>query len=294
MVHSPKDYFNVTIVFTIGFVIAYACSIGALSYNGLPVIVCCMLVSFLVHWMAFIPSYVFRTEKYYDICGTLAYVLVLLTAIYLTTLASESSLYTRSILVIALVLIWALRLGFFLFIRVLKAGEDRRFREVKQKFSGFLVWWTLSALWVFLTTVNALVMIINNVSYHNDYYFYFGLVLWVAGFSFEVIADEQKRRFRLQSSNKDQFISTGLWSISRHPNYFGEILLWIGMAVIAFPTLQGWQHVSLISPIFIYLLLTRMSGVNLLEKYADEKWGGDESYQIYKRDTPVLIPFLKQ
>ena len=177
---------------------------------------------------------------------------------------------------------------------MLKAGEDRRFREVKQKFSGFLVWWTLSALWVFLTTVNALVMIINNVSYHNDYYFYFGLVLWVAGFSFEVIADEQKRRFRLQSSNKDQFISTGLWSISRHPNYFGEILLWIGMAVIAFPTLQGWQHISLISPIFIYLLLTRMSGVNLLEKYADEKWGGDESYQIYKRDTPVLIPFLKQ
>ena len=174
MVHSPKDYFNVTIVFTIGFAIAYACSFGALSYSGLPVIVCCMLVSFLVHWIAFIPSYAFRTEKYYDICGTLAYVLVLLTAICLTTSASESSLHTRSILVIALVLIWAFRLGFFLFIRVLKAGEDRRFREVKQKFSGFLVWWTLSALWVFLTTVNALVMIINNVSYYNDYYFYFG------------------------------------------------------------------------------------------------------------------------
>ena len=294
MVHSLKDYFNVTIVFTVGFAIAYACSFGALSYSGLPVIVCCMLVSFLVHWMAFIPSYAFRTEKYYDICGTLAYVLVLLTAIYLTMSASKSSLHTRSILVISLVLIWALRLGFFLFIRVLKAGEDRRFREVKQKFSGFLVWWTLSALWVFLTTVNALVMIINNVSYHNDYYFYIGLVIWIAGFSFEVIADEQKRKFRSQSSNKEHFISTGLWSISRHPNYFGEILLWIGMAVIAFPTLQGWQYISLISPIFIYLLLTRMSGVNLLEKYADEKWGGDENYQVYKRDTPVLIPFFKK
>ena len=294
MVHSPKDYFNVIIVFTIGFAIAYACSFGALSYNGFPVIVCCMLVSFLVHWMAFIPSYAFKTEKYYDICGTLAYILVLLTAIYLTTSASESSLRTRSIIVIGLVLIWAMRLGFFLFIRVLKAGEDRRFREVKQKFSGFLVWWTLSALWVFLTTVNVLVMIINNVSYYDDYYFQIGLVVWIAGFSFEVIADEQKRKFRSQPSNKDQFISTGLWSISRHPNYFGEILLWIGMAVIAFPTLQGWQYISLISPIFIYLLLTRMSGVNLLEKYADEKWGGDETYQVYKRDTPVLFPFLKK
>jgi steroid 5-alpha reductase family enzyme len=137
-------------------------------------------------------------------------------------------------------------------------------------------------------------MIINNVSYYDDYYFYVGLVVWIAGFSFEVIADEQKRKFRSQSSNKEHFISIGLWSISRHPNYFGEILLWIGMAVIAFPTLQGFQHISLISPIFIYLLLTRMSGVNLLEKYADEKWGGDENYQAYKRDTPVLIPFLKQ
>jgi len=293
MVHSPKDYLNVIIVFIIGSVIAFACSIGALSFKGLPIIVCCMLISFIVHWLAFIPSYALRTEKYYDICGTFAYVCVLLTALYLTTSASENSLHTRSILAIVLVLTWAFRLGFFLFVRVLKAGEDRRFREVKQKFSGFLVWWTISALWVFLTTVNALVMIINNVSYHSDYYFYFGLVVWIAGFSFEVIADEQKRRFRSQSSNKEQFISTGLWSISRHPNYFGEILLWIGMAVIAFPTLQGWQHISLISPIFIYLLLTRMSGVNLLEKYADEKWGDDENYQNYKRDTPVLIPFLK-
>ena len=293
MVHSLKDYLNVIIVFIVGSAIAFACSIGALSFKGLPIIVCCMLISFIVHWLAFIPSYALRTEKYYDICGTFAYVCVLFTALYLTTSASKNTLHTRSIIAIVLVLIWALRLGLFLFVRVLKAGEDRRFREVKQKFSGFLVWWTISALWVFLTTVNALVMIINNVSYHSDYYFYFGLVVWIAGFSFEVIADEQKRRFRSQSSNKEQFISTGLWSISRHPNYFGEILLWIGMAVIAFPTLQGWQHISLISPIFIYLLLTRMSGVNLLEKYADEKWGDDENYRKYRRDTPVLIPFLK-
>ena len=294
MVHSPKDYLNVIIVFIIGSAIAFACSIGALSFKGLPIIVCCMLISFIVHWLAFIPSYALRTEKYYDICGTLAYVCVLLTAFYLTTSASENSLHTRSNLAIVLVLTWALRLGFFLFIRVLKAGEDRRFREVKQKFSGFLVWWTISALWVFLTTVNALVMIINNVSYHSDYYFYTGLVIWIIGFSFEVIADEQKRRFRLKISNKDLFISTGLWRISRHPNYFGEILLWIGMAVIAFPTLQGWQHISLISPIFIYFLLTKISGVNLLESYADKKWGEDQNYQDYKRNTPVLIPFLKQ
>jgi len=164
---------------------------------------------------------------------------------------------------------------------------------VKQNFSKFLVWWSVSALWVFLTSANALTMIINNVGYSDDLYLFLGLLLWLAGFSFEAIADEQKRRFKSDVNNKDSFIRTGLWSISRHPNYFGEILLWIGMAVIAFPTLEGWQYVTLISPFFIYVLLTRVSGVNLLEQRADQKWGGDEDYEIYKKNTPVLIPYIK-
>ena len=291
--NSLKDYLSVIIVIVIASAVAYACSDHGLKFNRLPIIFICMSTSFIVHWVAFIPSYIARTEKYYDISGTLAYICVLFVAYYLTTSLSNGILNTRSTLVIILVSIWALRLGSFLFIRVLRAGEDRRFREVKEKFSGFLVWWTISALWVFLTTVNALVAIINNVEYYDDLYLYIGLIIWIAGFSLEVIADEQKRKFRLKSSNKDKFISNGLWSISRHPNYFGEIMLWIGMAIIAYPTLQGWQHLSLVSPVFIYFLLTRISGVNLLENHADKKWGEDESYKEYKRNTPVLIPFLK-
>mgnify|MGYP005703060135 FL=1 len=293
MVHSVKDYLNVVITFSIAYVVALACSIGGPEYNGFPIILICMLISFFMHWIAFIPSFFLKTEKYYDISGTLAYVCVIVTALFLTKSESGGTLNVRSAVTIVLVLIWAIRLGVFLFFRVIKAGEDRRFREVKQKFAKFLVWWSMSALWVFLTTVNALVMIINNVAYYNDYYFLIGLLIWLGGFVFEVVADEQKRRFRLLDSNKSKFISTGLWSISRHPNYFGEILLWIGMAVIAFPTLNGWQNISLISPIFIYFLLTRLSGVNLLESYADEKWGSDEKYQEYKQSTPVLVPFYK-
>ena len=293
MMHSLKDYINVIIVLLIGAVVAFASGQNGLNYNGWSIILICMTISFLIHWVAFIPAYLARTEKFYDISGTIAYICVLFSASYLTKLVSGGVLNTRSMLTVALVSIWALRLGFFLFIRVLKTGEDRRFREVKQKFSGFLVWWSLSALWVFLTTVNALVMIINNVEYHNDFFMYLGFTIWIIGFSFEVISDEQKRRFRLEPINKDRFISTGLWGLSRHPNYFGEILLWIGMAVIAYPTLQGWQHMSLISPIFIYVLLTKMSGVNLLEQHAEKKWGGKEDYEKYKRNTPVLIPFTK-
>ena len=293
MSKNIKDYISVIIAFFIGALIAIGGSQNGAQYHGYPILFICLMISFVLHWIAFIPAYLARTEKFYDIAGTVAYLSVLATASYLTMISSNNNLQLRSIIAIILVLIWALRLGIFLFVRVLKAGEDRRFREVKQNFSKFLVWWSVSALWVFLTAANALTMIINNVSFTDDFYFYFGLSLWLIGFSFEAIADEQKRRFKSEKKNKDAFISTGLWGLSRHPNYFGEILLWVGMAVIALPTLIGWQYVTLISPIFIYFLLTRVSGVNLLEDRANQKWGGTEEYESYVKKTPVLIPFTK-
>ena len=293
MSKNIKDYISVIIAFFIGALIAIGGSQNGTQYHGYPILFICLMISFVLHWIAFIPAYLARTEKFYDIAGTVAYLSVLATASYLTMISSNNNLQLRSIIAIILVLIWALRLGLFLFVRVLKAGEDRRFREVKQNFSKFLVWWSVSALWVFLTAANALTMIINHVSFTDDFYFYFGLSLWLIGFSFEAIADEQKRRFKSDKKNKDAFISTGLWGLSRHPNYFGEILLWVGMAVIALPTLIGWQYVTLISPIFIYFLLTRVSGVNLLEDRANQKWGGTEEYESYVKKTPVLIPFTK-
>ena len=293
MSKNIKDYISVFIAFFLGALIAIAGSHNGAQFNGYPILFICLVISFVLHWIAFIPSYMAKTEKFYDIVGTVAYLSVLAAASYLTVISSNNNLQLRSIIAISLVFIWALRLGVFLFIRVLRVGEDRRFREVKQNFSKFLVWWSVSALWVFLTAANALTMIINNVSSTDDLYFYFGLLLWLIGFSFEVIADEQKRRFKSDKNNKDAFISSGLWRFSRHPNYFGEILLWVGMAVIALPTLIGWQYVTLISPIFIYLLLTRVSGVNLLEERADQKWGGTEEYDSYVDRTPELIPFIK-
>jgi|TARA_B110000914_G_scaffold220609_1_gene230956 steroid 5-alpha reductase family enzyme len=252
-----------------------------------------MLASFFLHWITFIPSFIFRTEKFYDILGTLAYLTVLSIASFLTYSNSDGYLSRRSLIVVSLVLIWALRLGIFLFIRVLKAGEDRRFRDAKQSFSKFLLWWTVSALWVFFTTLNALTIIINNYEPISDIFFIIGIIIWLIGFSFELISDEQKRRFKLNPSNRNKFISTGLWSVSRHPNYFGEIVIWIGIAVISIPTLHGLQYFTLVSPIFVILLLTRVSGVNLLEKQSDDKWGDLEDYKRYIKKTPSLIPFTK-
>ena len=152
--------------------------------------------------------------------------------------------------------------------------------------------WTLQGLWVSLTLAAALAAVTSNEPKGLDVFAYIGLAVWVLGFTLEAVADLQKSRFRADSANKGSFIASGLWAISRHPNYFGEITLWTGIAIIALPVLQGWQFVTLISPVFVYLLISRVSGVPLLEKKADATWGGREAYEAYKRRTPVLVPFL--
>jgi steroid 5-alpha reductase family enzyme len=121
--------------------------------------------------------------------------------------------------------------------------------------------------------------------------FFVGLLVFVIGFVVEIIADMQKSQFRKDPNNKDQFIQHGLWSISRHPNYFGEITLWLGIAIMSLSSLTGWQYISLISPLFTYLLLVYVSGVRLLEISGMEKWGHTEKYQAYIKNTPSLFPF---
>ncbi len=289
--HNSKDYLAISFIFFISCLLSYGVGAEMPTYLGLPIVFICMMFSFLIHWIAFIPSYFFKTEKFYDISGTLAYLIVIGSATFITKELLGEQFFLRSYIVSVLVIIWALRLGIFLFIRVLRNGEDRRFREPMKSFSKFLLWWSMSALWVFLTTLNAVTLIINNYNTTNDYFFFFGISLWISGFIFELISDEQKRRFKKDVKNKDLFISSGLWSISRHPNYFGEIMIWVGVFVISIPVLHGVQFLSILSPIFVYFLLTRISGVNLLEERGDLKWGDLEDYKRYKKNTPILFPY---
>ena len=251
-----------------------------------------MALSFIIHWLVFIPSYFYKTEKFYDITGTVAYLSILLTTAYLINLVNDEGILLRSIISIIFVMIWAIRLGIFLFKRVIKVGEDKRFEHAKKSFSKFLMFFNISALWVFLTIVNVLTMIINNSDSVTDLFFIIGFTIVIIGFIIEVVADMQKRKFRTNISNKGQFISSGLWSISRHPNYFGEMMIWVGMSFVTIPILIGWQFITLISPIFVIFLLTKVSGINLLEASANDKWGADKNYQDYKDKTSVLIPFL--
>lgn len=275
------------IIIIIGLLIAVAGSQGGSTIGGIPVFALSVGLAFLIQWLVFIPAYRLQTEKFFDLTGSLTYISV----ISITALLS-ADLDARSILLWALVVIWAARLGTFLFRRVRKAGRDDRFDEIKPSFIRFLNVWTIQGLWVTFTMAAALVAITSTNHKPLDVFALIGLLLWLLGFTIEVVADAQKSRFNANPENKGKFIQTGLWSRSRHPNYFGEIVLWVGVAVIALPVLQGWQWVALISPVFVTLLLTRVSGIPLLEKKADQKWGGQADYEAYKKNTPVLIPRL--
>lgn len=274
----------------IGYLVALAGGQGGATLGGVPVFAIAVGLAFLIQWLVFIPSYIFQTEKFFDLTGSITYISVVGVSICYSRYNVD--LDARSILLAALVIVWAIRLGTFLFSRIHKAGKDDRFDELKPSFFRFLNVWTLQALWVTFTAAAALIAITTAYRKELDAFAVIGFLVWLIGFAIEIIADAQKSRFNANPANKGKFIRTGLWSRSRHPNYFGEIVLWIGVAIIALPVLQGWQWVAMISPVFVTLLLTRISGIPLLAKKADAKWGGQADYEEYKKNTPVLIPRL--
>ena len=276
------------LVVLLGALVALAGSQGSAVVWGVPVYAAAVVAAFVVQWLVFVPSFLGRTERFFDLTGSLTYVVI--TA---SLLLATPGVDARALLLGAMVLAWAVRLGTFLFQRVSRAGKDDRFDEIKTSFVRFLNVWTIQGLWVTFTAAAAWMAITSGRRVALDAFAVVGFLLWATGFALEVVADRQKSRFNADPANRGRFISTGLWSRSRHPNYFGEILLWVGVAVVAAPVLAGWQWVALVSPVFVTLLLTRVSGVPLLERKSDGRWGGQADYEAYKAHTPVLVPRIR-
>ncbi len=265
-------------------IFAFSIAYGVAHATGIELVKNAVAIAFLIQWTLFIPAYLMQTEKFYDLAGSITYISII------SYVYCQSSEFNIASLILSLfIIVWAIRLGSFLFFRIKKAGEDKRFRDIKPSPTRFFMTWTLQGTWVSLCSACAITAISTTEGIILNEIFVLGVFTFIIGFLIEVVADNQKTKFRSIPENKDKFITTGLWSYSRHPNYLGEITLWLGVALMSFSSLEGLQLITLVSPIFTYLLLVYVSGVRLLEASGNKKWGHLSSYQEYKKNTPTLF-----
>ena len=284
-----KPIIGILAIIAFSAALAVAGNQGSVVFSGLPLFIICASVGFMLHWLAFIPAFAYQTEHYFDLIGSASYI-----GTVILTLALHPGMDTRGLIISVMIAVWAVRLGSFLFARVKKAGKDRRFNEIKTRFFRYMFTWTLGGAWVFITMAAGLAAMTSTTQQAVGIPFFIGTTLWVLGFGLEVVADSQKTSFRRQAANAEKFITTGLWQYSRHPNYFGEIILWLGIAVMSAPVLVGWQLAALISPVFVFFLLTKVSGIPMLEKSGLERWGSDPKYQRYISITSSLVPLPRK
>ncbi len=263
-------------------------SYNSIEISGKNLLQQILIITFVVQWIAYVPAYALKTEKFYDLTGSLTYLSIFIYCLVATQ--SIEHVKFSNIIVAGAIMIWAIRLGSFLFMRIAKDGKDKRFNLIKTSFSRFFMTWTLQGMWVFICSSSALVAITSPTGVIVNNVFILGVLLFFAGFVIEVIADNQKSKFRSIEENRDSFINEGLWSRSRHPNYFGEIILWLGITVMSISSFSGINYLAIFSPIFTYLLLNYISGVRILEARGNEKWGHLDEYNNYKENTPKLIP----
>lgn len=252
-------------------------------------------LDFGIQWVCWAVAALLKSEKFYDLVGSSTFIALCIQSYPGRKTRGDNTpaeVHSRQSITTFAVMIWAFRLGTFLFRRILRDGHDRRFNGVRNKPAKFFMFWTIQGLWVLLTL--APVLILNSKKMHENpdltWKDYLGWTIWAFGLALEAKADYEKWAFQVKPENKGKFITTGLWSYSRHPNYLGEILLWWGLFVPCSRTFKGWENASVISPLFVAFLLTKVSGIPLLEAASKKKWKGNEMYLRYIKKTSVLIP----
>ncbi|HUA12994.1 MAG TPA: DUF1295 domain-containing protein [Candidatus Sulfotelmatobacter sp.] len=247
-----------------------------------------LAVSLVINLVLFVIAFYYQSDKLTDASYAASFLALAVFALFKT---SAPNIY--SYLIFLMVDIWAFRIGIFLVNRVLKVGKDKRFDSMRSDFLAFGRFWLLQGItvWIIMLAASMAIYRAGNIGW----LFFVGLVIWLNGLLIEAVADQQKFEFREQKGSEHPWIDKGLWAKSRHPNYFGEISVWVGIYVASFEALSSEQRVlALVSPLFITLLLTKVSGVPILEKSANERWGSLKAYKDYKARTRLLIPLPKK
>ncbi|XP_071824415.1 uncharacterized protein [Apostichopus japonicus] len=246
----------------------------------------CAIITVAMQFTFFVIAATCQFDKVTDFAGGTNFVVLALFTFFMA-----QTYATRQIVATALVVLWGIRLSGYLLYRIIKIGKDDRFDGRRESIIQFAIFWLFQACWVY--TVSLSLININAEKYGDDNSFgaldIVGTVLFCFGLLIETIADFQKFAFRNNPDNKGKFCDVGVWKWSRHPNYFGEIVLWWGMFVISTSILEGAGWTAILSPIFITGILIFGSGIPMLEKGSDGRYGELESYRVYKNQTSPLI-----
>src|SRR3990167_10194564 len=219
-----------------------------------------LFLIFAIQIVFFILAASFRTDKFTDLSYGLTFVAVVLILFF--TKSNQSLVQSITVFLIT---VWGIRLAGYLFLRILKTKKDVRFDKIRNDPVKFAKFWFLQAISIFIILLPALV-ILNSDKTTNFSYLWIGFMISAGGLTIETIADQQKFTFKNKTPNKDRWIATGLWKYSRHPNYFGEILIWWGIYIIALPHLENWLYLTITGPLFITSLLLFVTGIPTLEK----------------------------
>ncbi len=233
------------------------------------------IIIFGLQIFGFMFAYILRSDKLTDLFYSISFVLAT------TTLVIVQGGYSFPVLILWLIIfLWGIRLGTYLFVRIIKIRRDKRFDGIRESFVKFGAFWLFQGFAVWIIMIPVVLFIERPLK--PDIWMLAGGLVWLAGLIIETIADYQK--FTFKNKNPDKWIESGLWKYSRHPNYFGESLCWWGVFIYC------GKLIGMVSPLFITFLLLYVSGIPTIEKRHDEKYGDNKKYQKYKKRTSKFIP----
>ena len=258
------------------------------------------LVNALVVWgfmtVFFIIAQAKKNNGIADIAWGLGFIVIAISSFLTQVLSAGFDQVNLAAIVLSLlVLVWGGRLFFYLGLRNWNKAEDYRYVAMKKKWQTNI----LIKSYVYVFILQGVLMYIISLPIQISYTFlnaqtsplYFiiigvGVLLWLIGFYFEAVGDAQLKAFKNNPKNKGEILQTGLWKYTRHPNYFGETLMWWAVWIVSIATLEAMNFVGVVGPIIITLLLLFVSGVPLLEK----KYKDNEKFQAYAKKTSVFFP----
>ncbi|XP_059641837.1 uncharacterized protein LOC132283828 isoform X3 [Cornus florida] len=242
------------------------------------------IVTVCYQLLFFVITALLKFDKVTDFAGSTNFVIIAV-----LTLVVKGSWHFRQVVLTLLVVVWGFRLGFFLLLRILQWGEDRRFDEMRSNLGKLAIFWIFQAVWVWTVSLPVTIVNASDRDPSLQAVDIIGWIMWSIGVIVEAIADQQKLAFKNSAVNRGKWCNVGLWKYSRHPNYFGEIFLWWGVFVASTPVLEGAEWLVIFGPLFLTLLLLFVSGIPMLEVSADKKFGNVDGYRLYKRNTSPLI-----